>query len=202
MVVILIGLITFILGCVITYYLDHGGKKEPEKSNLELKEEAIRARKTLQDLHRNLSRLLETAVRVSVDEALGKTAANGAAVDDTQRAELYNRSYEKIKRNWSRMTVQVAGAKENGESASAVRSGAVPEELDEGINLPDRLDFEKPRIVPEAPSATARPAEPAAPAPEGESEDFEEQDIQDLDELEEEETEAAQNELDSEDSSR
>ena len=153
MVVILIGLITFVLGCVITYYFDHSGKKESEKSNIELKEDAIRARQGLQDQQDNLMRLLDLAIRDSVDETVKSMATIGPAEaeaeaeaqrGDLDRRQLYNRAYDEVKRNWSRMSEIVSEAGENGEVVA-------PRKMDAVIPLPEKLDVEKSRFASQPP---------------------------------------------------
>jgi hypothetical protein len=153
--VVIIGLITFVLGCVITYYFDHSGVKEPEKSNLELKEDAIRARAELQHQQQNLARLLELAIRNAVDETVKSmitTApeprrAPNAAPD---RRSLYNQSYNEVKRSWSRLSETKAETGENGSAA--------PRKMEEVMPLPEKLDFEfsapKPQPPPTADAAT------------------------------------------------
>ncbi len=149
MVVILIGLITFVLGCVITYYFDHSGKKESEKSNIELKEDAIRARQGLQDQQDNLMRLLDLAIRDSVDETVKSMATIASAEaeahrEDLDRRQLYNRAYDEVKRSWSRMSEIVSEAGENGEVVA-------PRKMDAVIPLPEKLDVEKSRFASQPP---------------------------------------------------
>lgn len=166
MVVILIGLITFVLGCFITYYLDHSGKPEPEKSNIELKEDAIRARQELKDQRDNLARLLELALRDSVDETVKSMAAISPAADEAQRGavdriQLYNRSYDELKRSWSRISEIVTEAGENGEVVA-------PRKMDEVMPLPEKLDFEKSRFAPQPPPAAEAAVTTSIPAVESE----------------------------------
>jgi len=162
MTVMLIGLITFVMGCVITYYLDQTGKQEPEKSNIELKEDSIRARQELQDQQDNLARLLELAIRDSVDETVKSMAA--ISPDEAQRGaldrrQLYSRSYDELKRNWSRISEIVTEEGENGETVT-------PRKMTEVMPLPEKLDFEKSRSAPQPPPAAEAAITTSIPATE------------------------------------
>lgn len=166
MVVTLIGLITFVLGCFITYYLDHTGKSESEKSSIELKEDAIRARQELQDQQDNLAGLLELTIRDSVDETVKSMAAISPAADETQRGaldrrQLYNRSYDEVKRSWSRISEIVTQEGENGEVVA-------PRKMAEVVPLPEKLDFAKSRFAPQPPPVAEAAVTTSTPAVESE----------------------------------
>ncbi len=179
--VVIIGLITFVLGCVITYYFDHSGMKEPEKSNLELKEDAIRARTELADQQQNLSRLLELAIRNAVDETVKSiatsTGASGEAPKATpDRRSLYNRSYDEVKRSWSRLS----------ETGSGEAGSTAPRKMDEVIPLPEKLDFEYSATKSQPPPAAAAATTASAPVIDLDEEDTisEPEELSDLEEME------------------
>jgi hypothetical protein len=128
MVTVLIAFITFVLGCILTYYIERSGTKQSPASNLELREQTIKYKQNMEKMQEALKSLLEITIRTAADTAL-KMGQGAVGVSQTQN--IYDLSYEEVKRQWDEKTKaeRRADGKEK-ESSESDPGMALPHELD------------------------------------------------------------------------
>ncbi|HUV09302.1 MAG TPA: hypothetical protein VMX75_16315 [Spirochaetia bacterium] len=131
---LLIGLITFALGCFITYYLDRSIRKTSNTSGTELREELRRQRRTIQELQTHTLSLLKIALKTAVDTAAERLKES--PVSPSEKSQMYSSAYEAIKGRWleESESLDLDGTPQEGGDASMV-----PEAR---IILPELLDLE------------------------------------------------------------
>jgi hypothetical protein len=131
---LLIGLITFALGCFITYYLDRSVKKTSGTSSIEVREELRRQRRTIQELQTNIISLLKIVVKTTVDT----TAENleRGPLSPAEKTRICSSAYEAVKGRWLEESenLDLEGMLPDGDGAR--------QSPEARIILPESLDIE------------------------------------------------------------